>query len=391
MLIVFQATVAFGQQKLPVIKAANEKAFIHDGDNVKMAWHLDPAAKPDVYYVNIPAKKSTVKLVTDQGSLIFHTQPNGSYPFLVILNEKDTCHIEIRSQLPPDLPKISIAGFRHSPLIIPFELRGSKIYLKGQLGQKEVMIQFDLGAGTGVVNKNASANLGLSFSSHTLVSNTSGVNKERTSQDNVLRIGNVEWRKVSFTEVGNMQPFEDIIIGNSFFRNKVIEINYDTKQFIVCDRLPAGLKGYRKLPVYYEQHRPMFKARICQNGRRYDHWFLFDTGRDGTMLLGEDFTGLDGNWVSLQPLMIINGRKIVRLDAEIAGISFKDIVTNAADPAKPNGCPSLFGNQLLGQFNLILDNINGKLYLKANSRLGEPYSDYKSYLKELEKNTQEHQ
>jgi hypothetical protein len=87
----------------------------------------------------------------------------------------------------------------------------------------------------------------------------------------------------------------------------------------------------------------------------------------------------------LLPLTIINSRKIVRLDAAIAGTRFMDIVTNAADPEKPGGRPSLFGNQILSHFNVILDNINGFIYLKSNSRTKEPYSSYDDYLKEMEK------
>jgi len=78
----------------------------------------------------------------------------------------------------------------------------------------------------------------------------------------------------------------------------------------------------------------------------------------------------------------------VRLDAFIAGMEFKDIVTNAADPSKPTGRPTLFGNQILNHFNVILDNRNGFIYLKPNNRSNEPYSDYKSYLMEMSKQKQ---
>lgn len=378
-------TGVFAQAKIPLIEATNEKAFIRDGDQVNLAWKLDPAAKPDVYYVNIPTKKSKVKITTDQGSLTFYTEPGKTYPFLVRLNKKDTCFVEIAAKLPPELPQISMHSAESDTVSFPFELRGSKLYFQGRINKKNVNVQFDLGAGTSVVNRNFSEKLGLKFSHHTIVSNTSGINKERTSIGNILNIGNAEWVGVPLTEVGNMRSDEDLIIGNGFFRDRVIEIDYDTKQLVVYNNLPDKIKQYRKLPVFYEQNRPKFKARLTHNGKRYNFWFLFDTGRDGTMLLGEDFTGIDDHWRALQPLTVINGKKIVRLDADIAGFSFKDLVTNAADPAKPNGRPSLFGNQILSHFNVILDNINGHIYLKLNQRVNEPFFDYNSYLKEIEK------
>ncbi len=384
-MLALPAGVVVAQSKLPLIEATNEKALIQDGDLVRLDWRLDPTAKPDSYYVNVPGKKSTVKFTTDKGTLSFQTKPGKTYAFLVVLNQKDTCHIQIVAKLPPGLPQIGFRSVQTGAISFPFELRGSKIYFQGKVNGKPVNIQFDLGAGTSVVNKSASERLDLNFSGHTIVSNTSGVNRERSSTGNILDIGDVEWTSVPFTEVGNMRADEDIIIGNGFFRDRVIEIDYDTKQFVIYNKLPVKIKSYRKQPVFYEQDRPKFKADIIQNGKRYAFWFLFDTGRDGTMLLGEDFTGVDGHWNELEPLTQINGKKIVRLNADIAGVHFKDLVTNAADPAKPNGRPSLFGNQVLSHFNMILDNKAGHLYLKPNGRVNEPVFDYNAYQKEMEK------
>jgi len=140
------------------------------------------------------------------------------------------------------------------------------------------------------------------------------------------------------------------------------------------------------MPVYYVQHRPFFNVELVHNNKKYKAWFLFDTGRDGSMQIGNDFTGLENHWEELQPLTTVNGRKIVRLDAVIAGVEFKDIVTNAADPAVPNAKASLFGNQILKHFNVILDNKTGTLYLKPNSLGNEPYFNYDSYLKQMSNN-----
>lgn len=371
----------FAQVKVPLIKASSEKAVIIDGAYCHVDWKLDPLTKPDTYFVNIPAQRSTVVFKTHQEELTVATEPGKSYDFMVLLNNKDTCHVRISAQLPPDLP--SMDSQDPFPVRIPFRLIGSRIFLNGSIDKKEVSIQFDLGAGTGVVNKNSSKRLDLSFSSFTAVSNTEGVNRERTSLGNQLNIGSIDWQDVSLTEVGNMKPYEDIIIGNSFFRNYIIEIDYDKMEFVVHRDLPLKTSVYKKLPVFYEQNRPKFQAVIRHNKRQYDFWFLFDTGRDGTMLLGEDFTSTGNIWNELTPLTVINNRKIIRLDATIADVEFKDIVTNAADPAKPNGRSSLFGNQILNHFNVILDNKAGFLYLKPNGRTKEPYSNYESYLNQI--------
>ncbi|MBD2705878.1 hypothetical protein IC229_35095 [Spirosoma sp. BT702] len=154
--------------------------------------------------------------------------------------------------------------------------------------------------------------------------------------------------------------------------------------FIVQDQLPSHAKTFTRQAMIYGLN---LKAKIIHGGKNYSFWFGFDTGRDGTMVLREDFTQQPGVWEHLEELTVLNGRKIVRLDATIAGVTFKDIVTNAADPTKPAArrAGSLLGNAILNHFNTILDYRAGYIYLKPNSRANEPYSNYKSYESEMKK------
>ncbi|MFD2919254.1 retropepsin-like aspartic protease [Terrimonas rubra] len=381
LMLISGINIGYAQQKLKTITATSEKVHIRDGNHVKMDWRLEPGANPDIYYVNQPSQKSVIIFKTDQDELSIQTKPGKKYDFVVLLNGKDSCRIQIASILPPD-----VAHFKTKasyPIRVPFQIISSKIFFDGKVNDKSVQIQFDLGAGTSVVNKKSSGKIGLAFSSHKMVSNTQGLNKERTSLGNKMNISGLQWSDIPLTEVGNMDDFEDIIIGNSFFRDKIIGINYDKREFTVYENLPKEVKGYTKMPVYYVQHRPFFNVDIVHQSKKYNAWFLFDTGRDGSMLIGNDFTGMENNWEELQPLTTVNGRKIVRLDALIAGVEFKDIVTNASDPAISNAKASLFGNQILKHFNVILDNKTGLLYLKPNSLSNEPYFNYDSYLKQI--------
>ncbi len=385
MCAVFSATL-YAQAKLPLIKTTKKQAIIQDGEHVTLNWQLDRRARPDIYYVNIPRRNSKVTFKTDQGKLSFKTRYGQHYDFVVLLNEKDSFFIRIVSKDEPT--GISLQLQQSLPDTIPFTLMGSRIYLQGLLNGKEyVNIQFDMGAGGSCVNKMYSEKLNLPFTEKAVLSNSQGINEVRKSINNKLTIGNLDFTGISFVETGNMQPGEDLIIGNYLLRDKIIEIDYDQKVLIVGEQLPAYAKSFTKLPVFYEQHRPKFKASFIQDGKRYSFWFLFDTGRNAAMKLGEDFTEQAENWKNLQQLTMLNDRKIVRLDATIAGIEFKDIVTNAADPTKTAArrTPTLFGNQVLNHFNVILDNLNGYIYLKPNSRSNEPYSNYQSYTEEMKK------
>lgn len=382
-LILLMTFFASAQEKKTVIQAKTDQVLVKDGNNVELNWRLNPNVRPDTYFINIPFKNSEVQFITDTDQIRFQTKPGKSYEFIILLNGKDSCYIKVTSTHPPT--SVTMENKDLIPHTIPFTLIGSRVYFKGNINGNIVNIQLDLGAGTNVVNKNVSDKLGLEFTKQTLVSNTEGVNLQRTSVGNSLNIDGVIWSGVPVTEVGNMKPHEDLIIGNGLFINKIIEINYDTKEFTILSKLPANIRSYSKLPVFYEQNRPKFKAQFTHQNKLYDFWFLFDTGRDGTMLIGEDFTSKNNHWNELVELMKINGRKIILLDATIGGVEFKDIVTNAADPAQPQGRPSLFGNQILSHFNVILDNVNGTIYLKPNSRTNEPYSNYNDYLNEVSK------
>ncbi|MDB5004336.1 MAG: hypothetical protein JWQ34_2561 [Mucilaginibacter sp.] len=378
-------STGFAQTRLPVIHSGTYNATITDGRHVKTEWHLDPKAKPDIYYVNIPRIKNKVTFHTDKASLNFDTRFGQDYDFLIVVNDKDTCHIRISAKDEPAV--IRAASDQPYPDTIPFSLKGSRVYLAGKLnGERPVTIQFDLGAGGTVVNKAVSGKLALQFDSKTSISNTQGTAEARTSSGNTLEIGSLRWQSLPFTEVSNMKPDEDIIIGNGLFRDKIIELDYDRKLMIVSEKLPKKSKDYTVQPVFYEQNRPKFEVTIRHNDQPFSFWFLFDTGRDGTMLIGKDFTEENDNWSKLQPLTTLgDGRKIVRLDATIGGQEFKDIVTNAADPGNAASRPTLFGNQVLNHFNMILDNQKGLLYLKPNGRKNEPYANYDEYLKTLKK------
>lgn len=372
----------FAQTHLPVIRASNKQSTIYDG-MIKMPWALDPKLKLDIYYVNVPRRKGKVTLATDQGKVSFTTRFGNDYDLIVLINNKDSCHVRISAKDDPATKALQPGGT--FPDTIHFTLMGSRLYLPGVInGKEKVNIQFDTGAGMPCVSSASSNRLNLVFGSKTTLSNSQGVNEARKSINNKLTIGHLNFAGISLVETGNMQPGEDLIIGYNLLRNKIIEIDYDKQLFIVHDKLPAKAKTFVKQPLV---NRLSLKTRIVQNGKKYTFWVGMDTGRDGTMLIGQEFTEQLGVWDNLKELTILNGRKIIRLDATVAGVTFKDIVTNAADPTKPAArkTGTYFGNVILNHFNWIIDNLNGYIYLKPNSRINEPYSNYKDYEVKMKK------
>jgi len=359
-----------------VIHSHVKSVSVRDGDHLKTnSWGLDPKAKPDTYFTDFPRAGKKITFITDIDSVSFDTEYGHTYDFTIVLNNKDSCFTRIS------------ANYNGATLLksatsdtIPFVLRNNRIYFTGTVnGRKGVRIMFDLGAGMSCVNINSVAKTGMRFDTQQLLTNTNGTNTELSSSNNSIVLGNLKWDSMPVVQVRNLDAGDDMIIGNSLFRDQIIEIDYD-RRIMVVHHQPIPHPGYSTHPIQIDQHRPFININMQVDDQQYSGWFLFDTGRDGTMLIGDDFTGTHDIWQRFFSLFKFGGKKIVVIPAvQVAGLTFTNVLTNARDPAHPNGKQSLLGNTVLKQFNVILDNRNGVMYLKPNSLRGSGYSDWRWY------------
>ncbi|KQC01751.1 pepsin/retropepsin-like aspartic protease family protein [Pedobacter sp. Hv1] len=366
------------QQPLPILKTNSNVVSIRDGKNYrKNTWKLTPQAKLDIYYTGLPQKEGKVTFISDIDSISFNVKYGKTYDFIVLLNNKDTCYTRISANYDGINSPIKIKKQTNSSDTIPFTLHNSRIYLNGQVnGKKNLSFQLDLGAGATCINYKSVAKAGIKFDGKTLVTNSHGTNEEPTSNKNAISIAGLRWEDVPMVQVKNMNNDEDVIIGNSLFADKIIELNYDLKILIVHDQLPNITNGYTKHDVIFEQHRPSIQATIHVNGKDYTDWFLFDTGRAGTMVIGKSFVTKFGLWDKFKTILSLGDKKIVVIPKTTIGkLSFTDIVTNAQSPKSNSERPTLLGNELLNHFNVVLDNVNGIIYLKPNSLQKKNYAD----------------
>lgn len=111
---------SLAQQNLPTIKANSPKVDIRVGDDyfVKDGWTLDPTKKPDVFSIGskwlYDSKK--VSFITDIDSISVNVQPNSTYSFIILLNDKTACIIQIATLANPIFMKKKIV----IPLIAGF-------------------------------------------------------------------------------------------------------------------------------------------------------------------------------------------------------------------------------------------------------------------------------
>ncbi|WP_324671087.1 pepsin/retropepsin-like aspartic protease family protein [Hymenobacter sp. GOD-10R] len=367
---------------LPVLHATARAVSIRDGAHFQQnVWQLDPTAQPDCYYPELPCKPHLVVFITDQDSLTIPVSYGKHYDFIIVLNQRDSCYTRIvATEQGISTYSTTYPHPRAVPDTLPFTLRGSRIYLTGLLNNTHpVSIQFDLGAGLSCINQVATSSAGVRFDGQTTLNNSDGMTTAPTSSANQLTIGRLTWNRVPLVQSRNMQRDEDLIIGNSLFQNKVVEIDYDRRRMLLYDTLPRLGAGYSRHALIYIQHRPLVQATVTLGGQPYTGWFLFDTGRDGTMVLRDDFFRQHpGSWPRLHTLLPMGRKHVVVVpQVQLGDQQFTDVVCPAFNPSGPDlGSSSLLGNELLSHFNVVLDNQNGYLYLRPNSLQQHAYTNW---------------
>lgn len=384
-LFLFQGTIVnYGQSNLTILKANSRVISIRDGQNLKKnVWNVDPGTKLDVYYADLPRTNHLVTFISDIDTISFDVSFGRNYDFIVLLNSKDSCHSRISANYNgistyTYLVKKQIQG----PDTLPFIMQNSRMYFEGSVNHhKGFIIQFDLGAGMSALNYKSVSKGEIVFDGKTNLVNTDGSNEEPTSSSSSIQIAGLNWDKVPMVQIKNMNNNEDAIVGNSLFENKVVEINYDKKIVIIHDTVPVIPANYTRHDIVYIQHRPYIKAGIIVDGKTYNDWFLFDTGRDGNMVLRDSFFRRNNIWDKLKTVFVL-GNKHVKVvpQLQIGEKIFTNVITPAYNPAKMRtDRPNLIGNKLLNHFNVILDNQNGFIYLTPNSLQNNSYETLNSF------------
>ncbi len=365
-------------QRIPVIIASSKVVDVVDGNHFKKGfWFIFPETNPDTYYVDFPLKKNTVKFITDLDSISVTINRNEQFDFIILLNGKDSCYTRIASRFSQLTPHKNTGRKRDS---IPFYMKGNRIYLKGTLNNsKPLDIQFDLGAGISNISYRSVKKANITFDGKATLHNDQGSNEAPTSSANQLNIAGLRWDSLFFIQTKNMNRDEDLIVGNSLFQNKVIEVDYDKFILIICDTLTFTPQGYTRHEINLEQHRPIFKSTLNIDKKKYTDWFVFDTGNSGSMLIADGFSKKHNLWNQYKRIVGIGRRHIVVIpEVKLAENVFRKVVVNALKPEDDNlNGYSIMGNKILKRYNFILDNQNGFIYLKPNHFMKEqyPYND----------------
>lgn len=370
---------AFAQSRLPVIQATSKTVDIRDGNHFKKGyWAIMPERKPDYYFVEIPEKAHQVTFITDRDSISFDVSYGKDYDFIILLNGKDSCYTRISATYKNRhfSKSIRMGG---GPDTIPFTLGDNrKVYVQARLNGADVENnQLDLGAGGTIINQTSVHKAPIHFDDSVNLVNSDGLNRAAFASNNHLQIGDLDWDSVPVVVAHNMKPNEDLLIGNSLFNDKILEIDYDKQILVVHDTVPFRANSYSRHDIVLDGGIiPYIGVSLTTPHQTQTGWAMFDTGARITIINSADVSMFYRVMIQLASLIGLDRKISPKLkigNYELSGFEFK-----TRDMGK-DGLKIILGNELLKRFNLILDNKKGYMYMKPNSLFHTPYGKPDEY------------
>lgn len=183
------------------------------------------------------------------------------------------------------------------------------------------------------------------------------------------------------------------IIGHKFFKNNLVEINYQRKKVTVYlndEETKQKLdKKFKSIPITIERSKPYIYTTAVSNGVEIPAKLLIDIGNSDAFwifennkiklpkknfpdFLGKGFSGdIEGHRAKLEKFSIAD------FEFNNPIVSFPDSTSIRNVKMVPDRIGSV-GGEILKRFTLVLDYADRKLYLRKNSKFNEPFTYNKS-------------
>lgn len=182
------------------------------------------------------------------------------------------------------------------------------------------------------------------------------------------------------------------IIGYHFFKNHLVEIDYQRRKVIVYNETNTKIhkrlaKNYKEERISIEENKPYYVSNVITEGNTYPAKMLIDTGNSDAIWLFlnrakeiklpqkniSDYLGrgFSGNVYGLRG----------RIESfSFGNKNFKNPITTFPDSTSiksvnfvPNRVGSL-GGEVLSRFSVFFDYQEQKIYSKTNSKVNEPFN-----------------
>lgn len=289
--------------------------------------------------------------------------------------------------LPEDQSKVEIPFDNHNNLII------IKIKIDGKISSKFIL---DSGArGTVLIEKVIGDFLGFNYTDEYRVAGagTKGGIKAFLAEDIKMKISGLEANPMDIfvlqEDYLQLPKYLGIrvqgILGIDFFKNLVVQIDYDDRKLIIHD--PEHFKiprKYKRVSLSDTEEKPYIKGKINVEAKQKDSArFLIDTGASHAILIEMN----DENEISVPEKHIesslgrglsgnISGY-IARVNAiKIGEYGLAEVIasfTSNYSKIQKKGRVGTIGGELLSRFNVILDMPNNSIYLKPAENFNDEF------------------
>jgi hypothetical protein len=98
-----------------------------------------------------------------------------------------------------------------------------------------------------------------------------------SSSRNTIEIAGLRWDDVPVAVADNMTRREDVIVGNTLFQDRVLEIDYDRMVLVIHGTLPDP-SGWQRADMCLDGVVPFIRGTLEAEGLTQSGWFLLDTG-----------------------------------------------------------------------------------------------------------------
>lgn len=207
-----------------------------------------------------------------------------------------------------------------------------------------------------------------------------------------LKIGNTNYKtKVYDAELAGHGT--EGRFGWDFFKDKVVELNYDYNVMIIHSEIPKQVpldSKFTALKMEFWKGLFLVSSEIKQNGILNKNLFLFDTGFDRTVMLDNELLkegNFPANKMEVIKKVIMKGAQgneipVITSNLKILKIGkykLKNIpvqITTSRKPLKDKNV-HILGNEVLKRFTIFLDFQKNVVYLKPNNFFNDKYIDQK--------------
>lgn len=296
---------------------------------------------------------------------------------------------------------LSCAQFANAQIAkIPFEFQEKHMYIKAKTNNSDSLrFVFDTGATGASIDSATAERIGISKENRKVVNvaGSGGAQNYTMAIDQLFKLNGIEIRDVNpvlinFNALKSATGIRlDGILGYELLSKFVTQIDFDQQKLLVYNSInEVDTIGYTGIPFEFSKGImiPRFPISIqLISGEVYSGKVMFDSGAAFSLLISTSFNKFHGISEKLTNKITAQGRGLNASDLQersvIKSMSFNGFdfgkmvvgltINNQAQPK--DGYLGIIGMDIIKRFNVIIDYMNKKIYLKPNKAYDDPFDE----------------